>query len=280
MRGAESVAGQHSFRISGARHRGLPAPRDDAASISSRRTTVAPLRRREARLRDRRRNPTWRLDAPDRPSGVGKTLARTALHRRRARDRANAASTSPFRRPRSRFGRRPPRPVGIGAAIGSEQLVIHHIPPVELDLDEVGAARPPRAPRWRRQARRRRQPRRAHIRRTRDGAATCLRLGSRRVRPRRRRHHHLHERDGGARPRRRPGRALVHLQQRLLPALRRDSSPSSAVASTSSRCGKASTKKASSNSRSMRTASPSATQLQGVSGLLGWSALRGDDEIS
>ena len=139
MRGAEIVPGQHSFRIG-----------SDGFEVFPRLETTLPQRvptQEDARGLRHRRGSTRRSAAASRaatrrsligPSGVGKTLlalrfidagleqGERCLHisfqetEEQVREKAAAAGWD-----WSRYG--------------DEQLVIRHIPPVELDLDQVGA---------------------------------------------------------------------------------------------------------------------------------------------
>ena len=86
-----------------------------------------------------------------------------------------------------------------------DQLVIRHIPPVELDLDQVGAlVRRELAPATSSASSSTASPS-SRSPRARPSGLPGLRLGARRLRSRRRRDGDLHERDGRARARRRLG---------------------------------------------------------------------------
>ena len=139
MRGAESVAGQHSFRISDDGLRGFPAPGDDACPVSYRpRTTRAAFGL--AKLDDAIGGGIPRGDSTllIGPSGVGKTLmalrfiaaglerGERCLHislqetEEQVREKAAAAGWD-------------------WSDVEADRLIIRHIPPVEVDLDQVGA---------------------------------------------------------------------------------------------------------------------------------------------
>ena len=137
-----------------------------------------------------------------------------------------------------------------------------------------------RAGRWGREARGGRQPRRALLRRPRDGAPARVRLGARRLRPRGRRHDALHERDGCARARQRPRWALVHLQQRRLPALRRDPVGAAAWIERAEDAAERATQRACSASRSTTGASRSARVSRESAGCSGGARSAARSEVN
>jgi hypothetical protein len=210
MRGAEVMSGQHSFRLG--RSRGVP-PRDHPA----------PRRRGAGRARELTVGdaaigayPAWRLDVAIGPSGIGKTLLRRRSSTRGTRN-GRGAAVPLVQENECRCARRQRLPATTDRA--DDQLTIEHIAPVEVDLIRLG-------PSW--NAARRRDVKRVVVGQPRGArfAGATRRLPG-------------HVGAGGpcGRPAEttiftnemaalgsgwRPRRALIHLQQRVLHALRPD----------------------------------------------------------
>ena len=138
MRGAESVAGQHSFRIS-----------SSGIELFPRLETTLP---RTVPTQDTRATfGVERLDAATGggiprgdstlligPSGVGKTLLALRFIAAGLEQGERCLHIS-FQETEDQVREKAAAAGWDWSHIGSNQLVIHHIPPVELDLDQVGA---------------------------------------------------------------------------------------------------------------------------------------------
>ena len=221
MRGAEVMSGQHSFRLGSEGFEAFPRlettlPRHVAAQ-DGRASFGLPALDAAIGGGIPRGDSTLAIG----PSGVGKTLLALAFIDAGLRNGERCLHLS-FQETEVQVREKAAAAGYDWTAYPDDQLTIQHIAPVEVDLDQVGTLRANAARRRRRQACRGRQPRGARVRGARHGSAAGLRVGARWVRARRRRDNDLHERDGRARQRQRPRRALVHLQQRVLHALRRD----------------------------------------------------------
>ena len=138
MRGAEIAAGQHSFRHQQRRLRGLPASRDGGAQVG-------------AHADDRASFGVEKLDAAIGggiprgdstlligPSGVGKTLLALAFVAAGFEQGERCLHVS-FQENESQLREKAAAAGWDWTGVGEEQLIVRHIPPVELDLDQVGA---------------------------------------------------------------------------------------------------------------------------------------------
>ena len=275
MRGAESVPGQHSFRISG---RGIEVfPRFE----TTRPRLVPTLDSRAPFGLDKLDSATGggipRGDSTllIGPSGVGKTLLalRFVAAGLEAGERCLHIS---FQETETQVRDKVAAAGWDWTEIGGEQLVIHHIPPVEIDLDEVGALI-------------RRELAAGEVKRVVIDSLAELAFAARQTE---RLPGYVWALGGFVRAaggttlftnemaalgqRRRPRRALLHLQQRLLPPLHRGriraptrpQHPEDASERPRQRSARVHDRRQRSDLR---------RAIEGVSGLLGWSALRGDD---